>query len=83
MPIKYISRANDITTQLKKKSVLLLGPRRTGKSAFIRNELQPDHSYNLLQADTFQVEFPRKNGHKASGDQTSIFVALHATTGPT
>ncbi len=54
MPTKYISRANDITTQLKKKSVLLLGPRRAGKSAFIRNELQPDHSYNLLQADTFQ-----------------------------
>ncbi|MBI5208899.1 MAG: ATP-binding protein [Elusimicrobia bacterium] len=33
---------------LKSKSVLLLGPRRTGKTRYIRNELTPDRVYNLL-----------------------------------
>jgi predicted AAA+ superfamily ATPase len=34
--------------------VLLLGPRRVGKSAFIRNELRADRVYDLLHADVFQ-----------------------------
>ncbi|MCM2279316.1 MAG: AAA family ATPase [Oligoflexia bacterium] len=38
---------------LKRKSVLLLGPRRTGKTQFIRKELQPDRIYNLLSSKEF------------------------------
>ena len=33
---------------LKTKSVLLLGPRRTGKTQYIKNQLKPDRVYNLL-----------------------------------
>lgn len=39
---------------LKRKSVLLLGPRRTGKSFFISNQIKPDRIINLLEADTFR-----------------------------
>lgn len=33
--------------------MLLLGPRRTGKSTFIREEIKPDKAYSLLRSDTF------------------------------
>jgi predicted AAA+ superfamily ATPase len=49
-----IRRKTDIGEILKKKSVLLLGPRRTGKSFYIRNQLGPHKYYNLLHADTFR-----------------------------
>jgi predicted AAA+ superfamily ATPase len=49
-----ISRIAPIEQDLKKSSVLLLGPRRTGKSFFIRHQLQADRVYNLLRADTYQ-----------------------------
>ena len=39
---------------LEKKSILLLGPRRTGKSFLIKNQIKPDLNYNLLQADVFR-----------------------------
>ncbi len=39
---------------LHKKSVLLLGPRRTGKTFLIKRELRADAHYDLLQADTFR-----------------------------
>lgn len=35
----YIHRKLDISNRLKQKSVLLLGPRQTGKTSYIRNEL--------------------------------------------
>jgi predicted AAA+ superfamily ATPase len=50
----YICRATSILKTLQKKSVLLLGPRRTGKSCLIRNELKPDKVYNLLNSVTFR-----------------------------
>lgn len=50
----YFSRALSISQELEEKSVLLLGPRQTGKSSLIRNELSADVVYNLLRADTFQ-----------------------------
>ena len=34
--------------------MLLLGPRRTGKSALIRNEIKADRVYDLLKSDVFQ-----------------------------
>lgn len=46
-------RALNITGLLKKKSVLLLGPRQTGKSTLVRG-LPADTYVNLAQADTFR-----------------------------
>lgn len=37
--MKYIHRKLDIQNRLKQKSVLLLGPRQTGKTSYINNEL--------------------------------------------
>jgi predicted AAA+ superfamily ATPase len=51
MAITRIIPINDI---LKRKSVLLLGPRKTGKSFFITKQLQPNRYINLLEADTFR-----------------------------
>lgn len=49
-----IERILPIELDLKKGSVLLLGPRRTGKSWLIRHQLQADKVFNLLRSDTFQ-----------------------------
>lgn len=49
----YIKRKCPILKDLETRSVLLLGPRRTGKSALIREELKADKVYNLLKSDTF------------------------------
>lgn len=38
---------------LASKSILMLGPRQTGKSSLIRNELKPDKVFNLLDQSTF------------------------------
>jgi len=37
-----------VSGTLKEKSVLLLGPRRTGKTQYVKNQLKPDRVYNLL-----------------------------------
>lgn len=50
----YLSREIDLTKDLKTKSVLLLGPRRTGKSKLIENSVKADFIYDLLEADTFR-----------------------------
>lgn len=50
----YVKRIIPLEEELKKSSVLLLGPRRTGKSAFIRNQAPPHRVYDLLKADVFQ-----------------------------
>lgn len=49
----YIRRSLDIQRHLEQKSVLLLGPRRTGKSTFITHQVQPDLYFNLLETETF------------------------------
>jgi predicted AAA+ superfamily ATPase len=49
-----IHRIINLNKLLQKKSYFLLGPRQTGKSFLIRNQLKPDHVYNLLERDTFQ-----------------------------
>jgi predicted AAA+ superfamily ATPase len=49
----YIKRYLNIKKHLAQKSVLLLGPRRTGKSTFIKNEVKPDLYFNLLETETF------------------------------
>lgn len=49
----YIKRLLDIQKHLEQKSILLLGPRRTGKSSFIRHQVKPDQYFNLLDTETF------------------------------
>ncbi len=49
-----INRLAPIAEDLERTSVLLLGPRRTGKSFLIRHQIKADRVYNLLRADTFQ-----------------------------
>ncbi len=49
----YIKRILDLKKHLEQKSVLLLGPRRTGKSSFINNQIKPDAYFNLLETETF------------------------------
>jgi predicted AAA+ superfamily ATPase len=38
---------------LSKKSHFLFGPRQTGKTSLIRDTLNPDYTYNLLESDVF------------------------------
>ena len=49
----YIKRIIPIVKELQKSSILLLGPRRTGKSAFIRHQAPPHRVYDLLKSDVF------------------------------
>ncbi len=51
---KNYERIIPLELVLKRKSVLLLGPRRTGKSFFIAYQVKPDKIINLLEADTFR-----------------------------
>jgi len=52
--VNYITRKIDLQSVLARKSVLLLGPRRTGKSALIRHQFTSAKVYNLLKADDYQ-----------------------------
>ena len=47
----YRRRILPIAEQLAKKSVFLLGARRTGKSTLVRHQLPGHTLYNLLHAD--------------------------------
>ncbi len=46
----YIARALDLATLLEKNTVFLFGPRQTGKSSYVRQQLGEtvDRTYNLL-----------------------------------
>lgn len=46
-------RRLDLAALTQKHSVLLLGPRRTGKSWLMRHTLTPDRTWDLLRSDTF------------------------------
>ncbi len=50
---KYVPRIWNPLENLERKSVLLLGPRQTGKSSLIRNALKGARVYNLLDSDVF------------------------------
>jgi predicted AAA+ superfamily ATPase len=50
----YIQRIVPLVDELQRGSILLLGPRRTGKSLFIRHQAPPHRVYDLLKADVFQ-----------------------------
>jgi predicted AAA+ superfamily ATPase len=49
----YIKRLIEIEKHLKDKSILMLGPRRTGKSLFIQQQVRPDLYFNLLETESF------------------------------
>lgn len=51
----HVSRHIDLKSLLKEKSYFLLGPRQTGKSALIREELRPSRVYDLLESETYLV----------------------------
>lgn len=50
----YLHRIAPIAEELTRASILLLGPRRTGKSALIRHQVRADQVYDLLRSDVFQ-----------------------------
>ncbi|MBK7960309.1 MAG: ATP-binding protein [Bdellovibrionales bacterium] len=47
------TRNLDLSTLLKKKSVLLLGPRGTGKSYYLRHQVEKIHIINLLKSSDY------------------------------
>jgi predicted AAA+ superfamily ATPase len=54
MQTKIIHRILPIEKILKRKGVLLLGPRRTGKSFYINHQIKPHKVINLLESETFR-----------------------------
>ncbi len=50
---KYVPRLWNPLENLQHKSVLLLGPRQTGKSSLIRHTLKDARTYNLLDSGVF------------------------------
>ncbi|MBM4346419.1 MAG: ATP-binding protein [Deltaproteobacteria bacterium] len=46
--------ADALHQHLQRKSVFLLGPRRTGKSFLLRHQCRADRAYDLLQSDVYQ-----------------------------
>lgn len=55
----YIPRVIDIHGKLEKKSCFLFGPRQTGKSTLVRQELPDALVYDLLDSDIF-LELSRR-----------------------
>jgi predicted AAA+ superfamily ATPase len=49
----FIRRIIPLEKELETASVLLLGPRRCGKSSYIRHQAPPHRAYDLLKADVF------------------------------
>ena len=59
MAHQYIPRLLDLRTRLETKSHFLFGPRQTGKSTLIREELGGSKVYNLLDSHIF-LELSRR-----------------------
>jgi predicted AAA+ superfamily ATPase len=51
--IPYIERLVDLNALLAKKSHFLLGPRQTGKTFLIRQTLNNERVYDLLDSETY------------------------------
>jgi predicted AAA+ superfamily ATPase len=52
--MKKFKRIIPLDKVLTRKSVILLGPRRTGKSYYLNNQIKPDRIINLLEADIYR-----------------------------
>ena len=51
----YINRIADIDKRLERKSLFLFGPRQTGKSSYIKNQLaEPELSWTLLDNELYR-----------------------------
>ncbi len=72
--MNYIARLLPVAQQLKRRSVLLLGPRRTGKSSLIRNEIRADRVFNLLQVDTYRDIISRPSLIRESAKRGDLIV---------
>ena len=74
----YLDRViiEKIRTTLDRKSVLLLGPRHTGKSSLIREELQPDKVFNLLNQSTFTGLSRRLSSLRESLQASDKFIVI-------
>ena len=56
MQYNYISRIAKINEKLSKKSLFLFGPRQTGKSSYIKNQLEkPKLSWSLLDNELYRA----------------------------
>jgi uncharacterized protein len=75
-PTAYVMRELKVRGLLEKRSVLLLGPRRTGKSSLIRHELNPNRIFNLLESDTFQRLSARPSLVRESLQPTDTLVVI-------
>ncbi len=51
--MENIRRVLDLKKDLSHKSVLLLGPRQTGKTTYLKDQISFDKSFNLLHADIY------------------------------
>ena len=77
--MQYIERVVDINKMLESRSLFLFGPRQTGKSSYIRNQLsEPVLSWTLLDNELYRDLSMRpsllKNTIKAKGLDSGIVV---------
>lgn len=76
--ILYLPRIirEKVERTLQEKSVLLLGPRQTGKSSLLRHELQPDKVVNLLDQSTYLTLTRRLSSLRESLKPTDKFIVI-------
>jgi uncharacterized protein len=74
----YIPRIirEKVEQTLEEKSVLLLGPRQTGKSSLLRHELRPDKVVNLLDQSSFVALTRRLSSLRESLKPTDRFIVI-------
>jgi predicted AAA+ superfamily ATPase len=65
-----------INATLAKKSVLVLGPRQTGKSSLIRNAIPVDRTFSLLDQSTFTNLSRRPSSLRESLKETDRVIAV-------
>ncbi len=79
MQYKYIPRIANINDKLSRKSLFLFGPRQTGKSSYIKNQLdEPRLSWSLLDNELYRNLCQRpsllRNTLKARGITDGVVV---------
>lgn len=68
--IKRIIQKSILASLKRGKSILLIGPRQTGKSTLIQG-LSPDYEFNLANQETF-LDFVRDPGHLEASLKVSL-----------
>lgn len=73
--MRLFQRKLNISELLEKKSMFLFGPRATGKSTLIREQLPAARIYDLLDAETFRRLLQRpKLLEEESSDPSQVIV---------